>query len=255
MGGDEREARHPPRPQPRAQAVEEIGERARASRILEPLPFALDRRNPLSGEAGKAHQIDAKSRIDLLLPLAGEALGKEPRHRRPLDQRPSGANANAPHAAIDPEQRQLQPPRALAAPLEQRGEIVGELRQRRHRRFAGLDWAGEAPLDAELGRGKTRRDRIARFAIERVEPGDRLSAEAGGDRRARPQREIADAPQTGARQIGANRRFEPQRSDRHVVKELGESRAGKASGGDASAKRSAPAPRPRAANRQGRARG
>ena len=113
------------------------------------------------------------------------------------------------------------------------GEIVGEPRQRDERRLAGRDRAGEAPLDAEVGRGKARRDRAAFFAGERVEAGDHVGAEAGGDRRARPEREIADAAQAGARHVGAGLGVEPERGGRHVVIEPGEILAGEAGGRDA----------------------
>ena len=80
---------------------------------------------------------------------------------------------------------------------------------------------------------KTRRDRLARQAVQRIEPRERLSAEARGDRRARPHREIADAPQSRARHVGDDCLVEPKRGDRHFVKQPGEGLARESGGRDA----------------------
>ena len=199
-------------------------------------PFALRGRQRLGEETGKAHQVDAEAGVDLLLGAAGEALGEQARHRARLAERPAGTHDNAAHVAVDAKEGELQPARALHPAREQLGEIVGEPVKRRHRRLARDDRAGEAPFDAKVGRGETRRDRLAVEAVQRVEPRDRLSAEARRDRRARPQREIADAAKPGARHVGARLIVEPQRGDRHVVIELGEGRAAKAGGRDARAR-------------------
>ena len=233
MGLDELLPRHAARPQTRAQAVQQIGERAGALGLVRALPFALRGLQRLGEETGQTHQLDAEAGVDLLLGAAGEALGEQPRDRARLAERPAGGDADAAHVAVDAKEGELQPPRALGLAREQRGEIVGEPGERRHDRLARENRAGEAPLGAKIGRGEARRDRLARETAQRVEPRDRLRAEARGDRRARPDREIADAAQASARHVGARFVVEPQRGDRHFVIELGEGLAGKADGSDA----------------------
>ena len=116
----------------------------------------------LGEETGKAHQVDAEAGVDLLFGAAGEALGEQARHGARLAERPAGPHDNAAHVAVDAIERELQPARALHLAREQLSEIVGEAAKRRHHRLAGDDRAGEAPLGAKVGRGETRRDRLAR---------------------------------------------------------------------------------------------
>ena len=93
--------------------------------------------------------------------------------RARLVQRPRGADRDAAHVAVDPIERELDPPRALRLALEQHDEIVGELAQGRLDRLDRLHGRGEPPLGAEIRRGEARRDRGALEALELVEPRDR----------------------------------------------------------------------------------
>ena len=65
-----------------------------------------------------------------------------------------------------------------------------------------------------------------------VEPGDQIGAETGGDRAARAQREIADAPQPGAGKLGRKPRRDAERRRRQIVEYARESLAFEAGGGD-----------------------
>ena len=168
--------------------------------------------------AGQAHQVDAEAGVDGL--AVQEALAKQPLDRARLVERPARRDAQAPRVAVDAKQGQLQPPRALAVPLQHHHEIVGEPVQRRLDRLGVQDRAGETPFGEEFGGREARRDRGPRGAVQFVEPGDEIGAEARGDGRARAHREIADALEPRAGEVGGEIGRDPQSRDRHVVEDF-----------------------------------
>ena len=124
--------------------------------------------------------------------------------------------------AVDAIEGKLDPPRALGLPLEEHDEIVGELAQLSLDRLDRLDGRGELPLGAEIRRRKARRDRRALEAFERVEPRHWSGPEPRRDRRAWPQRDVADASQARPRHVGDGFLVEAKGRERQIVKELGE---------------------------------
>ena len=112
--------------------------------------------------------------------------------------------------------------------------------------LASADRTGEAPLGGKIGRREARRNGAALPSAKRVETAHHLGAEARGDRRARAQRDVADAPQAGAAEIGDRLFVEPERGERQVVKDFGEGPVAEAR------RRDAPVGKPR--QRPGRAR-
>ena len=127
MRFDERAPRHRARPEPRAQAIDEVGERAGALGLVRPLELDLRGRERLGRKAREAHEVDAEAGVDRVLMRAREPLGEEPRDRARFVQRPGGADPDAAHVAVDAIEAELDPPRALGLTLEQHHEIVGEL--------------------------------------------------------------------------------------------------------------------------------
>ena len=154
--------------------------------------------------------------------------------------------ADAAHRAIDAIEAELDPPRALGLPLQQHDEIVGELAQLNLDRLDRLYGRGELPLGAEIRRPEARRDRRALEAFERVEPRHRNSAEPRRDRRSGPQRNVADASQARSRHVGDGFLVEAKRSERQIMKELGEGLVAQWARARFSRAKTAPAPKPRA---------
>ena len=137
--------------------------RSASSRTL-PCSVCAGASGSASRQARRIRSTPKPASISSSLSAAGERFGEQARHRARFAERPAGGDADAAHVAVDAEEQQLQPARPLGVPLKQRGEIVGELGQRRLHRLGGDDRAGEAPLDGEIGRREARRDRLARRA-------------------------------------------------------------------------------------------
>src|SRR5208283_1800108 len=107
----------------------------------------------------------------------------------------------------------LEPPRAEAASLKERVEILAKEAQRRLDIGKPRQSVGKAPLGDMRGGRKTGDDRLAAPAKERIEPRHRRRAEAGRERRARTRQKIADANEPGAGEARRGGLLEPERGD------------------------------------------
>ena len=214
--------RHRAGPEPGGEPIEKLGQRTGALGLVRALEFGFRRRERLGREASEAHEVDAIAGVDGVLVRTREPLGDEPHDRARFIERPGGADADAAHCAVDAVEAELDPPRTLGLPLQQHDEIVGELAQLNLDRLDRLYGRSELPLGAEIRRPEARRDRRTLEAFERVEPRHRNGAEPRRDRRAGPQRDVADASQAGPRHVGDNFLVEAERSERQIVKELDE---------------------------------
>ena len=171
--------RHRARPEPRAQAVDEVGERTRPLGLMRAVELDLRRRERLGRKAREAHEIDAEAGVDRVFLRARQLLGEEPRDGARFVQRPGGADPDAAHVAVDPIEAELDRPCSLGLPLEQHDEIVGEPAQGRLDRLERLNGRGEPPLGAEIGRRRSAaRSRSARG------PSSRRAAPSGRRRSA-----------------------------------------------------------------------
>jgi hypothetical protein len=185
---------HPTRAEPRAQAIEEIGERVRPFLLRRAREIALRGRDRLGEKTGETQHVEAIAGVEFVLVGRFETLAEQARDRTRFVERPAGADDDAAHRAVDAEEGRFKPPRALGLALQQDGQILGEFGDRRLDRLLLHDRAGEAPLGGKIRRGEARRNRRALQAAKRVKPRDDLLAETRSDRRARAQRDIADAP-------------------------------------------------------------
>ena len=166
--------------QPPSNAPSRRNERLARARLEGALELVLRGFGVLGQQAGEPHQVEAEAGVDRI--AVEEPLLEQPLNGARLVERPARGDADAPGLAVDAEQRELQPARALHAPLQQHDEIVGELFERRLHRFQMRDRAREAPLGEKFGRREARRDRGPRGPVQFVEPRHQIGAEAGGDR-------------------------------------------------------------------------
>ena len=243
---DELATRHRAGPEPRAQPIEKLGERAGALGLVRALKLGFGRRERLGLKAGEAHEVDAIAGVDGVFVRTRQPLGDEPHDRTRFVERPGGADKNAAHRAVDAIEGKLNPSRALGLPLEEHDEIVGELAQLSLDRLDRLDGRGELPLGAKIRRRKARRDRRALEAFERVEPRHWSGPEPRRDRRAGPQRDVADASQARPRHVGDGFLVEAKGRERQIVKELGERLVAQWARARFSPAKTAPAMKPRA---------
>ena len=84
MRFDQLAPRHRARAKSRAQAVDEVGERAGALGLVRPLDLALRGRERLGDETGKAHEIDAEAGVDRVLCQARRAFRRTGAQARAL---------------------------------------------------------------------------------------------------------------------------------------------------------------------------
>ena len=229
---DELQPRHPAGAEPRAQLVDEVGQTA----LLLAFPGLFER--PLRGgerlgdEARQAHHIDAIAGVELVLARRVEAFAKQPRDRRGIVERPAGAHGDAAHRAIDAKEARFEPARALGLTLEQDREVPRQPGDRPLDILASADRTGEAPFGGKVRRGEARRNGAALPSAKRIETAHHLGAEARGDRRTRAQRDVADAAQAGAGQIGDGFFVEAERGERQVMEDFGEGPLRQARRGD-----------------------
>ena len=98
-----------------------------------------------------------------------------------LAQRPRRADRDAADRAVDPEQQQLQRPRALAAPFEIALQAARPASPPAPRcRRSCDDRLGEMPLDRKRRHRQARRDRLLDPAQRLVEPEQRAPCRSGG---------------------------------------------------------------------------
>ena len=105
-------------------------------------------------------------------------------------------------------------PRADASLLELAAESSQQAAGRGGDVLGPADRLGEGEARAEGGRDAARLDRFGERAQRLVEAGERLVAEAAGERRARQGIEIADAAQAELQEGFQDRRLEAQPVDR-----------------------------------------
>ena len=101
MRFDQRAPRHRARPEPGAQAVDEIGERAGPLGLVRPLELGLRGRERLGRKTREAHEVDAEAGVDRVLLRARELFGEQADERARFVERPGGADPDAAHVAVD----------------------------------------------------------------------------------------------------------------------------------------------------------
>lgn len=219
---------HPLHAEPRAEAIDEIGERSGglAVRLGETTKTVLDTLQRLDRECGELHDIETIARIERIDAVAGTQ-SVDPRleqagDRLAVGERPAGADFDMFHRPIDAKEMDREPPRTFLVALQKLHEI---LRQPENRRFdirPAHDTLGEAPLGKISGRLDERRDRTFCAAHQRVQPAEQHGAETGCQRAARPQRNIADTPETALGECGNCPLIEAERGERQRIDETRE---------------------------------
>ena len=141
MRFDEFPPRHRARPEPCAQAVDEIGEGARPLGLVRAFELDLGRRERLGRKTGEAHEVDAEARVDRVFLRAREPFGEEARDGARFVERPPCADPDAAHVAVDAIELELHPPSrpwpaARAARRERRRACAGSPRSPRSSRRA-----------------------------------------------------------------------------------------------------------------------
>ncbi len=154
---------------------------------------------------GQDHQLDAEAGIEL-----AQLLLEQLHQPGIVAVGAAGADRGAIDRTVDAIERDLEPARAHARLLElaaQRGEQAagggGDV-------LGPADRLDEGKPRAEGGGGPARLDRFGERAQRLVEAGERLVAEAPGERRARQGIEIADAAQAELQEGLQDRRIESQ---------------------------------------------
>src|SRR3954470_17866066 len=175
------EPRDAAQPETRAEPVDEMRELCRMIRLGE---TGLRWFTAFGDKRGEAQHVIAEARIDLVADDA-EPVSEQVADARGLAQRLARADLDAKHLAVGAEQRDLQQPRAFAAPLQQRAEFAGKLLDdAKHVALEG-DRLGEALLGDRSRNRQSRRDRLVLAAEHLVEAAHELRAEACRKRRAR----------------------------------------------------------------------
>ena len=210
------EARNPPPAEPRAQAVDEAIE---LSPIFMSAEADLFVRTGLGGEHGEPRQIETKTGIDLVAER-GEPLHEERADRMRIAHRARGAGRNALDHAIGAEESKLEATGAVPARCQRRLEPRREpLDGCEHVLFA-RDWFVKV-FFGDIGRDRQPRSERLVFACERaIEHAQEISAEAGGERRARQVEDVADAFQADPRQRGDHVTRQPQCRERQGRKKI-----------------------------------
>ena len=247
----ERQPGHAPHAEPRAQPIDEVGE-VLLRRGRQPIGLILIL--PFDRFGRQPHDIETKARIEriALVDIAGgfDLLAKQPGNDRRVAQRPAGAGAQMPYAAIDTEEAHIELACAVALSREQMRKLLGEREDRRFNRLALDDRLGKAPL-GEIGRHlEARRDRRPGAAQQSIEPVEKSLAEPRGERRARPQDEIADAAQARLGKGDQSLFIEPQSGKGQRAKLTAQIRFADVLGKRRASRRSARAPRPLPASRR-----
>lgn len=161
------------------------------------------------GESRKAHDIETKAGVDPRIERGKPFMEKLADAIR-LAQGQRCADRDAADRAIHPEQKQLERPRAFAAPFE----ILPEApRQQEHQPLDILDEPDrlcEMPFHRKGGHGQARRYDFLDLAQRLVEPEQEDCAEPAGERGTRGAAHRADRPQADALQAGSRIGVEPQ---------------------------------------------
>ena len=129
---------------------------------------------------------------------------------------PAGADGRAIDRAVDPIERDLELARTDARLLELAAEGGQQAAGSGGDILGPADRLGEGQARAEGGRRPARLDGFGHGAQRLVEAGERLVAEAAGQRRARHRIEIADAAQAELQEGLQDRRVDPQPVDRQL---------------------------------------
>ena len=157
----------------------------------------------LGGETGEAHKVDAIAGVELVFAGRVEAFAKQPRDRRGVVERPAGAHGDAAHRAVDAKEARLRAgarpwPDARAGSRDSRASraIVPSTSSRREiglakRRSAEKSGAAKRGEMAPRSRPQSASRRLITSAPKRAAIGARGR-----------KRDIADAAQAGAGQIG-----------------------------------------------------
>ena len=202
--------RHAPPPEPCAEPVDQAVELGRIIAAAKPdLLF----RARLGGEHRQPCEIEAEAWIDLITER-GETLDEQRADRLRIAHRPRGTRRDAFHRTIGAEQQQLDAAGAFTAGHEHRLEACSQPLDGGEHVLLPRDRLGETLL-GKIGRDRQPWTEWFVGAAERVvEPGEKVVAEAGGERRARQVDDVADALETKARQRRDRIIRQPQRGER-----------------------------------------
>ena len=166
---------------------------------------ALDGGEGIGGGGGEDHHLDPEARVQPLQLFREEAFQVVR-----VARRPAGADVGAGHGAVDPVERQLQPPRAPVRPFQPRAQVVEQPPRGGADVFAAPDGLGEGQAGAQGGRRAAGRDGLVAPPQGLVQALHDGLAEAGGERRPGQPEKVADAAQADAVQAFHRRRRQAQ---------------------------------------------
>ena len=161
---------------------------------------------------GEPHEIEAEAGIDPVFEDGEPFMEKEADPVR-FAQWPRRTDPDPAHRAVDPEKRQLQRPRAFAAPLEIRSERDGELSDQMFDRLHRHDRLGKAAFHRKRRGRPARRYRFLQPAQGLVHTQEELPTETPRQRRARRAHDRAGGAQADAFQTGADGSVDPERGE------------------------------------------
>jgi hypothetical protein len=205
------ETLHPLRPETGAEPVDQIGNGFVVERMA--VEARLRGQEGFGAKRTEADQVETKTgierigkRIQFLMKQAGNRLGRPVRAR--------GGDLDPPHRAVDAVKTRFEMATALAARLQQGGDVNGEAGERRGDILGERDRLEEDTFGQGWRHRPARRDRMFRNPREPLQPLDAIGAEAGGKRRARPVDQVGDALQPRPAQRLHARRIQPKGCNR-----------------------------------------
>ena len=152
-----------------------------------PAEAGLRRIDALGDQRREPHHVVAEARIAGVA-QHGEPLLEQLSHARGIAQRRAGADLEPMHLAVGAEQRHLEQPPALAAPLQHRGKLARQMLDGAEHVGLARDRIGKALLGHRGRHRQARRDRLVVAAQRLIEAEQQLLAETRGERRARARR-------------------------------------------------------------------
>ena len=187
---------HPPQAETRAQSIDQMRE---LGVLIQRRKAGLRWVETLGHQGREPQHIETEPGIAGIA-QHGEAISEQTAHALGIAHRRTGAEFDAMHVAVGAEQRDLQKPRPLPAPLQQPIEIARKLLDGAEHVGFKRDRIGKAALHQRGRDRQTRLDRLVLAAERLVDAADELDPETGGERRARTLQHIADVLETDLRQ-------------------------------------------------------